>query len=233
MGHRCFGDRHTYGADRIGRGREKNFELLDGTIVNYYLVLPDDYTGGKPLPAILALPGADQQSHAVQWGLKHYWQTEAERRGYIVVSPQSPGQLFYEGGEKYIPEILERIKTQYKIKGDRFHLTGVSSGGMSAMQVAAVFPDYFHSVTALPGFLWVPTEKKYQTLKDKCMILIAGAPEILWADGARRDVEKLRELGASPFLDILPGKVHWRSPYIDDGAAKLFDMIEDGVGCPE
>jgi pimeloyl-ACP methyl ester carboxylesterase len=219
--------------EALARVEKKTLVLGNGTEIVYSIVVPDDYKGEVPLPAILALAGSDQQSEAVSWGLRHYWQAEAEARGYIVVSPQPPRRMFYEGGEKHIPEFLERIKVLHKIRGNQFHVTGISSGGLSAFQVASRYPQYFTSVMVISGFVWVPGPAKYKALKDKCIVQIVGAHDVQWVDGALRDQEKFREVGARPFFRVLPGPVHRGSPYIDRGAAKLFDMIEHRVGCKD
>ena len=215
----------------VAKVEKKSLLLSDGSEIIYSVVTPDGYDGKRALPAILAFPGGDQQSVSVGWGLKHYWQAEAEARGYLIISPQSPGLTFIEGNWTRIPEFLERIKIHFKIRDNRFHLAGVGVGGLSAFQVAAFYPDYFLSILAIPGHVWAPGEEKYQALRGLCIVQIAGAPEIEWADGARRDHAKFREMGMNPFLDILPGKVSWRSPYMDRGAGKLFDMIENRTGC--
>ncbi len=218
-------------AAALAKVEKKRLLLSDDTEMFYSVVTPDGYDGKKALPAILAFPGGDQQSVRVAWGLQHYWRTEAEARGYLLVSPQSPGFTFIESTWTRIPEFLERIKILFRVRNDRFHLVGVGIGGMSAFQVAAFYPDYFVSILTIPGHVWAPSEEKYQALRGLCIVQIVGAPEVKWVDGARRDHAKFREMGMNPFLEILPGKVHWRSPYIDGGAGGLFDMIENRTGC--
>jgi hypothetical protein len=42
--------------------------------------------------------------------LRRYWVPEAERRGYIVVSPAAPtDQLFFESSDRVFPEFLDMI----------------------------------------------------------------------------------------------------------------------------
>ena len=61
--------------------------------------------------------------------------------------------LFFEGGEKVFPEFFTRILGDYNVLDKKFHIAGVSNGGISAFHIAAMYPQYFWSVTGLPGFL--------------------------------------------------------------------------------
>jgi hypothetical protein len=59
------------------------------------VVLPSHYDPEKPYPGALAFPGGPQAM------VKRNWRDQAERRGYIVVTPATPkGRLFFQGGER-------------------------------------------------------------------------------------------------------------------------------------
>src|SRR4051812_47913682 len=67
--------------------------------VQYKVVLPDGYDASKAYPAILAFGGGPQTMNTVDGILSRNFQAEAEKRGYIVVSPAAPdGDLFFEDG---------------------------------------------------------------------------------------------------------------------------------------
>src|SRR4029079_1703877 len=106
------------------------------------------YDPGKAYPAILAFPGGPQTLDTVQGTVERHWHQEAERRGYIVVVPAAPNdRLYFQGGERIFPEFLTRILGDYKIQGNKLHIAGVSNGGISAFHIAAMYPEYFLSVT--------------------------------------------------------------------------------------
>jgi poly(3-hydroxybutyrate) depolymerase len=85
---------------------------------------------------------------------RKYWRTEAERRGFIVVSPVAPtNNLFFErGADDIFPEFVDQILRDYKIEGGKLHIAGASNGGLSAFHIAAMYPQYFRSVTGFPGY---------------------------------------------------------------------------------
>src|SRR5438552_4053571 len=98
-----------------------------GTTVHYKVVLPTGYDAAKPYPAILAFGGGPQTMNSVDSVLTRNLRPEAEKRGYIVVGVAAPdGQLFFEGGERIIPEFLKAMLADYKIQDGKFHIAGPS-----------------------------------------------------------------------------------------------------------
>jgi dipeptidyl aminopeptidase/acylaminoacyl peptidase len=131
--------------------------VADTTVV-YKVVLPNGYDPAKAYPAILAFGGGPQTMNTVDTILTRNLRAEAEKRGYIVVAPAAPGgDLFFEEGARIFPEFLKMILADYKIEDGKFHIAGVSNGGIAALHVAAANPQYFLSVTAFPGYMWEPT----------------------------------------------------------------------------
>src|SRR5580692_9233455 len=125
---------------------------VGGTTVQYKVVLPNGYDPAKAYPAVLVLGGGPQTMNTVDAVLSRNFRAEAETRGYIVVAPAAPdGELFFEGGARIFPEFLKMILVDYRIQDGKFHIAGVSNGGISALHVAAANPQYFLSVTAFPG----------------------------------------------------------------------------------
>jgi len=123
-----------------------------GTMVHYKVVLPNGYDAAKAYPAILAIGGGPQTINTVDSILMRNFRAEAEKRGYIVISPAAPdGELFFEGGARVMPEFLRMMLADYKIEGGKFHIAGPSNGGIASFHVAAANPQYFLSVTAFPG----------------------------------------------------------------------------------
>src|SRR4030095_11946299 len=113
-------------------------EVLDktkkvgGRTVQYKVVLPNGYDPAKAYPAILAFGGGPQTMNTVDGILTRNFRAEAEKRGYIVVAPAAPeGELFFEEGARIFPEFLKTIAADYKIQDGKFHIAGVSNGGIA------------------------------------------------------------------------------------------------------
>src|SRR5438309_1847979 len=125
---------------------------ISGTDVQYKVILPHNYDPGKSYPGVLAFGGGPQTMDVVENTITRNWRDEAERRGYIVVLPAAPGgELFFEGGERIFPKFLDKLLGDYKILDNKFHIAGISNGGISAFHIAALYPRYFLSITAFPG----------------------------------------------------------------------------------
>ena len=181
-----------------------------GVTVNYKVVLPDGYDPAKAYPAILAFGGGPQTMNTVNGILDRNFRAEAEKRGYIVVSPAAPGgDLFFEEGAQIFPDFLKMILADYKIEGGKFHIAGVSNGGISSMHIAAAYPAYFLSVTAFPGYLWEPSRAKLDRMSKLCVFMYVGEnDEYMWHDEMRAEVEYLRAKGTVARYTIEKGQPH-------------------------
>ncbi len=123
-----------------------------GLSLTYKVLLPPAYDAAKTYPAVLVFTGGPQQLRGAENTVNTDWRGEAEKRGYIVISPGTPnGSLFFEDADRVFPEFLDAILRDYKVRGGKLHVAGHSNGGLSAFHVAAKYPQYFLTVTGYPG----------------------------------------------------------------------------------
>ena len=61
-----------------------------------------------------------------------------------------------------MPELLDAIAATYPPEDGRFHVGGISNGGLSSFRVAINSPERFASVVVLPGF--APTASDVEKL---------------------------------------------------------------------
>jgi predicted peptidase len=199
-----------------------------GTTVSYKLVLPNGYDATKTYPAILVFGGGPQTMNTIEGALARNFQTEAEKRGYIVIGPAAPdGDLFFYDGDRIFPEFLDNIRAAHKIDGGKFHVAGPSNGGIAAMHVAAKFPEYFLSATAFPGYLWQPTEAKLRKLEGICAYFYVGEhDEYRWHDEMQREAEYLSSHGSVARYSLEKDQPHRIETLASEGAARLFEGFE-------
>jgi predicted peptidase len=199
-----------------------------GTAVSYKLVLPNEYDASKEYPAILVFGGGPQTMSTIEGTLSRNFQSEAEKRGYIVIGPAAPdGDLFFYDGDRIFPEFLDNILAAYKVEGRKFHVAGPSNGGIAAMHVAAKFPAYFLSATAFPGYLWQPTDAKLRKLDGICAYFYVGEhDEYRWHDEMKREAEALRAAGSTAQYTMEKGQPHRIETLAGPGASRLFDGFE-------
>ena len=200
-----------------------------GVTVHYKVVLPDGYDAAKTYPAILAFGGGPQTMNTVDGILSRNFQAEAEKRGYIVVSPAAPdGDLFFEEGDRIFPDFLKMILADYKIQGGKFHIAGVSNGGIASMHIAAAHPQYFLSATAFPGYMWEPSRAKLDAISKMCVFMYVGEnDEYRWHDEMRAEVEYLRAKGTVARYTVEKGQPHRLDTLAGPNAKRLFEGFEE------
>jgi poly(3-hydroxybutyrate) depolymerase len=202
---------------------------VGGMTVQYKVVLPNGYDAAKAYPAVIALGGGPQTMNTVDGVLSRNLRAEAEKRGYIVVAPAAPdGQLFFENGARIFPEFLKQIQGDYKIQDNKFHIAGPSNGGIAAMHVAGLHPQYFLSVTAFPGYMWEPTRAKLQAISKMCVFLYVGEhDEYRWHSEMKQEVEFLRSKGTNARYMEEKGQPHRIETLAGANARRLFDGFEE------
>src|SRR5437588_1450186 len=207
---------------------------VGGTTVHYKTVLPNGYDPAKAYPAILAFGGGPQTMTTFDNVLNRNFRAEAEKRGYIVVAPAAPdGQLFFDAGARIFPEFLKMILADYKIKDDKFHIAGVSNGGIAALHVAAANPQYFLSVTAFPGYMWEASAAKLQAVAKMCVFMYVGELDpYMWHREMQREADFLRSRGAVARYSVEKDQPHRLDTLAGANAGRLFDGFEEAEkGC--
>jgi poly(3-hydroxybutyrate) depolymerase len=209
---------------------------ISGVEVDYRLVLPNDFDPAQTWPAILVLGGGPQTMRTIRGTLDRNFREPAEELGYIVIGPAAPdGELFFRDGARVIPDLLDAVLAEFNIRDNRFHIAGPSNGGIAAFHVAAMYPEYFASVTAFPGYLWQPTNYKLDALSGICVFAYIGEDdEYPWHEEMRRQVEYLAERGTLARFEIESGQPHRLETLSGRGAHRLFEnfAIAEG-GCRE
>jgi poly(3-hydroxybutyrate) depolymerase len=207
---------------------------IGGTTVHYKVVLPNNFDPNKAYPAVLGFGGGPQTMNTVDSVIDRNFREQAEKRGYIVVVPAAPDdQLFFEGGEHIFPEFLKQILADYKIQDGKFHIAGVSNGGISAFHVASQNPQYFLSITAFPGFMPEETAANIQAISKMCVNMFVGEVDPMgWQDLRQKQASEFRAKGMTAQYTVEKGQPHRIETLAGPGAARLFDLFEQAKhGC--
>ena len=200
---------------------------IAGLPLNYKVVLPKDYDPEKAYPAILAFPPGGQTLDMVFVTLTRNWAPEAQKRGYIVVIPAAPlGRLFVQDGARIFPEFLDKLLADYKIRDNKFHIAGMSNGGLSAFHIAASYPQYFWSVTGFPGYLPDATPARVNALAKMCIYMHVGEMDGGWRQSMQEQAAAFRAKGFTVRMTVEKGESHVIGALTGDGAARLFEEIE-------
>jgi predicted peptidase len=206
---------------------------ISGTKLDYKVVLPNGYDPAKAYPAILAFGGGSQTMDMVQATLRRNWLEQAETLGYIVILPAAPdGDLFFESGDRVFPAFIVKILGDYKIQQNKLHIAGVSNGGLSAFHIASLYPQYFWSVTGLPGFLDDPSPEHLRALSKLCIYMYAGEMDPGWLRSEQQQAARFRSEGYKVEFNEEKGEGHVMRTLDGKGAARLFRQFEQArQGC--
>ena len=211
--------------------RYESMSMNDGTALRYAVVLPAEFTPAETYPVLLAMSPGPQTEAMVEAGL-NYWQQAAQERGWIVISPIAPdGVLFFQGSEALMPEFLDAMLAQYQVENGRFHLAGVSNGGISAFRIAANQPERFQSMLVIPGMPASEADfKSLDRLVDLPIAMYVGERDTEWVGQMQETEAQLAELGTAVTLEIMPGEGHVIQGVTGE---QLFDFFEANRVQPE
>jgi poly(3-hydroxybutyrate) depolymerase len=201
--------------------------VFGGLKLTYKVLLPSGYDGQKSYPGILVFTGGGQSLQAAERTLNADWRDEAERRGYIVISPGTPdGTLFFQGADRVFPAFLDQIVRDYRIRDGKLHVAGHSNGGLSAFHVAALHPRYFATVTGYPGLLDVGDLPRASALKPLCVFMHVGDMDDGWRRAMQEQSDSLARQGYRVRFAVEKDQVHRLNSAALKLSPRLFDQIE-------
>jgi predicted esterase len=214
-------------AGAAGASTSEKVGTFNGVTVHYKIVLPNGYDGSREYPVILTFPPGGQDMRLVDNRLQANWRSEAEHRGYVVISPAAPdGQLFFEQGSRVFPAFIDQILKDFKVRDGKLIVTGASNGGLSAFFVATHYPKYARVVIGYPGLLPESGAKDVDALKGMCVFMHVGGEDAGWKDEMQAQSRLLERSGVNVKFSIEPGQQHMIQTLSGDGAKRLFDEIE-------
>jgi poly(3-hydroxybutyrate) depolymerase len=198
-----------------------------GLQVTYKVALPPGYTAGRPYPVVLVFTGGGQTLQGAEGTIAADWREQAEKRGYVIVSPGTPnGNVFFEDADRIFPDFLDMIVREYKPAGGKFHVAGHSNGGLSAFHVAAKYPAYFTTVTGYPGLLNGPELSKAAALKPLCLYMHVGDRDGGWMSEMQRQAAELKRQGYRIAITVEKNQIHRLKAQEINLSPRLFDEIE-------
>ena len=209
-------------SDGVGIGRVE----IDGTGIDYIVSVPDGFELGGEAPLLLAFPPGGQDLQLTTSVARQTYIPEADRLGWVVVSPAAPdGQRFFDGSEALVPGLLDWVETWVTPEGGAPHVLGPSNGGISSFRYAVQNPDRVQSVQVYPGFPRGDADRAALTdIADIPIRLYAGETDTVWVENAEETLAALIDLGADVELTVFPGEGH--VPASTRDGTILFEQLE-------
>jgi predicted esterase len=199
---------------------------IDGTALDYVIVVPAGFELGDTAPVLLALPPGGQDLALTQSIVNGVYQTEALARGWVVVSPAAPnGELFFRGSEALISGFIQWMTGWVDAEGGAPHLSGISNGGISAFRVLAENPTAFRSVLVFPGFPQSETDKAaLTTISGVPIRMFVGETDESWATSMEEAFRTLADAGVDVTLEVVAGQDHFILSMTD--GVRVFDELD-------
>ena len=203
---------------------------IDGVAIDYAATVPADFQTGDEAPVLLAFPPGGQDLGLTRSLVGGTYATEAQRLGWVVISPAAPdGVLFFDGSEELIPGFLDWVETWVGIEGGAPHVAGISNGGISSFRFAALNPDRVQSVVVFPGFPRSDADDAaLAELTDVPIRLHVGGEDTAWVERAQEANTRLEELDADVELVVYPGEGHVMNATRD--GTIIFEQLESFRG---
>lgn len=199
---------------------------LDDTVVDYVTIVPEGFELGDSAPVVLAMPPGGQDLAVTAGVAESTYRTEAVARGWVVVSPAAPGDLWFNGSERLTPALLDWIRSWVEPEGERVHLVGVSNGGISAFRLAARYGDAFASMLVFPGFPRTDADRAVleSVVAEIPVRMFVGADDTPWVAPMEEARDALLASGGDVTLEILPGEGHIIGALRD--GVRIFDELD-------
>lgn len=196
-------------------------------VLEFALILPENYSSERSYPVLLAFPPGYQSRAEMEWAVQKYWIRQSIQRNWIVVSPVAPGgQYFHEGSETYIAMLMDTLQHRYNIEENKFHVAGISNGGISSFRIAIQYTSRIRSLTVFPGV--PPTEADYALLNRLINIpvtmYVGGLDSPDWINEMDSTATILQNLGGQVTYKIFPNEGHVINSL---SSAMLFDLLEE------
>ncbi len=199
---------------------------IDGVTIEYVTSTPAGFEIGDPAPLLLAFPPGGQDLDLARVIIEGTYNAEAQRLGWVVVSPAAPnGELFFQGSESLVPGFLDWIETWTQPEGGSPHVAGISNGGISTFRFAALYPDRVQSLIGFPGSPRSDADSAaLAELTDVPVRMFVGGNDTGWIPPAEAAAEALTDLGGDVELTIFPGEGHVMTS-TQDGTV-VFELLE-------
>ena len=201
---------------------QTSYDLPDGTRMQAYLAIPNDFVdGGAPLAIIMG--GGSGDDRIASSTFESLGQ-ELVARGWAVATPVSPnGQSFFaENGEK-VRQLITLIKARGDIADGSVLLGGISNGGISSLQIASSHPDEYLGVVAVPA---ITNSSSVRNLTDFPVFLRIGSEDRLgWASRYESTVSALESAGAQVNAMLVQGGGH-RVPIDWDNLEQWLETVK-------
>jgi len=195
--------------------------LMQKTVINYLLWLPDGYVNDKSklYPLLIFLHGSGERGDNLELVKKHGPPSFVENRPdfpFITVSPQCTEGAHWAFKVEELQAMLEKLLTKYRIDTDRIYLTGLSMGGFGTWAWACSQPDQFAAIAPVCGGGY--PYYTYELINTPVWAFHGDSDDVIPVIKTVEMVEGVNANGGSARMTIYPGVGHdsWVNAYKEE-----------------
>jgi len=212
----------------------KETVLSGGKMRTYFLYVPESNNADKVMPLILLLHGSNRDGES----LVDKWKQIADREEVILVAPNSSNSSQWSlrvDGPEFIRNVVEAVRSKYRINGRAMYLFGHSAGATFAIFMSFLESEYFAAAALHAGAL---TEQDYSMIgyakRKTPLAIFSGTNDVYCPITIVRATQStLKARGFVVELTEMPNHDHWYydlAPKINQSALeflKKYSLPED------
>jgi polyhydroxybutyrate depolymerase len=214
----------------VSKGKNRFTLMVDGVSREYYVHVPEAYTGTTEVPVVFMLHGTS--GNGEDFYTRSGWKEVGEEQNILTVFPSSLRFCINDNGEiknttkwntppdadwtfcpgqtpkddiKFLTEVINEIQLKYKIDNKRIYLVGFSNGGQMAAKCAISLSDKLAAVVENASAFYKDT---VYVPKRKLPVMFQVGNEDYGPGntGPALPLSKLDTLISTPGIPLLNGK---------------------------
>lgn len=203
---------------------ERTLELEPNRGVFWRIITPKAFKPDGAYPVLLVFGGGANNRLALGAAMNAF-DGESRERGWVVAGMSRADEAKpYQPAIADVLAVMNAIQQHLRVEGGKFHLAGVSNGGIAALHVAIERPDLAASVTAFPGYPLPGDAPRLARLKGVPVRLFVGSDDqVEWTDAAKATLAQGQAAGLDIKLAVRPAQGHMIR---DLSPKELLDMLE-------
>jgi predicted peptidase len=205
-------------------------QVSDGSQIRYAVSVPESYDGSEAVPMVLALhygwggDGPPPRSYGEGY-MRLLVEPALRELGAVIVAPDCPAaarRWSEPGSDRAVMELLDHVRSEYRIDADRILVTGFSLGGHGTWFMASHYPEIFSAAVPMAGWAQPEWLENMGALplyvihaRDDEVVPLAAAEEAVAAAEAKGVpvdlvvVEKLTHYDTARYVTYLRDAVPW------------------------
>lgn len=185
---------------------QTEFNLSNGASLRAYFDMPKDIPG-EGVPLVIILGGGSGDARIASSAFRNHGDSFIDR-GWAVAAPVSPNsQSFWGDNAELVRQLIAVLKALDDIADTPVLLMGISNGGISSLEIAALHPSEYLGIIAVPALANNPDQLR--ALANFPVFLRIGSDDRLgWGRRFDNTVATLEQAGVNLDARLLQNTGH-------------------------